>query len=217
VSPVTSEPIKESTLSKYETAETSTTKAASGAPFSEDKQIADAQTGNAVESDIDAIQLTETIAVSSTKATKRRTSDAVSKKEAVPAASDEQEEKRTTTTNSIMDEAMALYYKGEYGQALLLFKKAPKTSTSSYYAGICSFNLGDFDDSRRQFQSAINQVDAKSSVNPIESNLQESSYWHLGLCLVKLGKTQEARNALQTVVRLNGEHKTSAEKLLKEL
>lgn len=106
------------------------------------------------------------------------------------------------------DEAMRLYNTREYGPALNILRQLPPTTMSGFYAGICSYSLGQYADAERFFQDAIKKGD---------ESLQEAAHWYLALTLAKKGERKKARQYLNKVILFNGEFKLKAEKLLEEL
>lgn len=161
------------------------------------------------EKDVVAEDLQEVVVVSSKKSLSKSKTESIEQKRnrnAQPAAAEM--ESKALKVDTRFEEAMAFYNKGEYQQALSLLKQIPEAPSSGFYAGICCFSLGKYDDAEGYLRSVI-----KSG----EVSLQEAANWYLGLTLAKKGDNRSARRYLQQVVRFNGEFKQKAEKLLEEL
>jgi TolA-binding protein len=94
--------------------------------------------------------------------------------------------------------AESYYRKGDFEKALKMFgefeKNYPRLSREDYYQlGICNYML-------KKYDKAIPYFEKVTAVNDA---MQQTAYFNLGDCFLKIGKKQNARNAFQAASKTN--------------
>ena len=109
-----------------------------------------------------------------------------------------------------MDKSMRVFGKKNYKKALARFETVIKTYpddvNASFYAGLCLFNL-------REYNSAMDHFD--SCISGPYSNFDEEAVWMKALCYEHLGETSKAKKIFSIIAGKNGYYTTQAVDKLK--
>jgi tetratricopeptide (TPR) repeat protein len=104
----------------------------------------------------------------------------------------------SATDNYAFEKAMIDYKKGDYPAAIQawdsLKKRQPANDTLNYFLGAAHL-------ANKNHGQAVTYL--KSVTASATSFFKGDAYWYLGLALLKEGKTEEARAAIQQSTNLN--------------
>ena len=127
------------------------------------------------------------------------------------------ETETTVTTVSIpymdyIDKTMSYVGKGKWKQSLqrlqLILATYPDDVNGHFYAGLCSYNLQQYEDAKQHFATCL-----QLSFN----NFNEEATWYLAQSLVANGEKNNAKQLLTTIRDQKGYYAKQAEQLLKGL
>jgi tetratricopeptide (TPR) repeat protein len=108
--------------------------------------------------------------------------------------------------------AMLYYENRNYGKAIALFEKILKSDKSriglNLYSGISYMEINEYAEANKSFRRII---DHKANA------FIESAEWYLGLCYIKTGEVNKARQIFQVMASSDGYYKKEARKVLKKL
>ncbi len=108
--------------------------------------------------------------------------------------------------------AMFFYENKEYSKAITLFEKILDSDQTriglNLYSGISHMELNHYTKANENFRKII---DHKENV------FIESAQWYLGLCYIKTGEIDKAKDIFESIDANNGYYKKEAHKVLKKL
>lgn len=109
-----------------------------------------------------------------------------------------------------LNKSMKIFGRGQYKRSLTRFETIldtyPTDVNSSFYGGLCLFNMGEYSKAIALFNKCI--------LGPF-SNFDEEAQWMIGLSHEKLGNTKEAKKIFQSIVDQKSYYKNQAAKKLK--
>lgn len=109
-----------------------------------------------------------------------------------------------------IDKSMRIFGQGNYKRALSRFEMILETYNmdvnAHFYAGLCLFNLGEYDRSLSHFQTCID--------GPY-SNFDEEARWMIGSSYEQLGMTAKARNTFEQIAKEGGYYAQQAAKKIR--
>ncbi|OFZ52787.1 MAG: hypothetical protein A3D92_21570 [Bacteroidetes bacterium RIFCSPHIGHO2_02_FULL_44_7] len=109
-----------------------------------------------------------------------------------------------------IDKSMRIFGQGNYKRALSRFETVLETYdmdvNARFYAGLCLYNLGEYDQSIPNFEACIN--------GPY-SNFDEEAKWMIGLTYEHMGERVKARKIFEEIEKEGGYYKDQATKKLR--
>ena len=117
-----------------------------------------------------------------------------------------------TNINEMMHEALILYEKKEYKEAVKLFEqvleKDPTQMATRLYSGISFFEIKEYQNASNSFNKIIEHKD----------NLYvEQAEWYLGFCLIMRDEKEKAIRQFEKIVKEKGFYSERAKLILKRL
>lgn len=111
-----------------------------------------------------------------------------------------------------LEKTMAFVNKGKWKQSLqrlqLILVSYPDDQNAHFYAGLCCYNLQQFEMAKQHFASCLQLT---------YNNFNEEASWYLAQTLVANGEKNSAREMLTAIRDQNGYYAKQAERLLKGL
>lgn len=109
-----------------------------------------------------------------------------------------------------IDKSISIFERGNYKKALTRFQTVIETYSddvnANFYAAICLFNLGEYDQAIAHFSMCIS--------GPF-SNFDEESQWMMAESYAKIGDTPKAKNLYRIIANESGYYATQAKDKLK--
>lgn len=124
---------------------------------------------------------------------------------------DEEAMKRAQFISEHLNRGMEFYGGEKYVEALaefqLVLKQDAFNATANFYSGVSALALANAKEALGFFHKTDNK----------NNQFFEASLWYEALANVKLGDKKEASKLLEKVIGINGQYKSQAEQILKEL
>jgi len=107
-----------------------------------------------------------------------------------------------------LEKALALFENKQYEKSLKIFESLPGSITATYYSGVANMEMGDYDVAIYKFDQVI-----KNYLNVF----YDQATWYKGLCLLKKGKSKDAKDIFSAISKSDSFYKNQAQVLLKEM
>jgi len=108
----------------------------------------------------------------------------------------------------LLMEALKKYEEQDYEGALQLFKKDNSNVMVHFYSGLAYMEIERFNEAINSFQTILDDN---------ENLFVEQAQWYQGLCYLKTGRTDRAREALNSLNLEDNPYRTKAEFILRNL
>ncbi|MBI9037327.1 MAG: tetratricopeptide repeat protein [Bacteroidales bacterium] len=114
--------------------------------------------------------------------------------------------------DSIFSEGLKCYKNGDFTNAVGYFKNVVENEDNNvaaqFFLGISYIEITNYNRAINSFEDVIEKDDTLYS---------QQSEWYLALCLIKIGKTNDAKSVLQRIIDNEGYYFSKAGKLLNEI
>lgn len=112
----------------------------------------------------------------------------------------------SNNNNVAFSNAMSKYKLGEFKTAFIEFNALPITDTTTYFKGVCQYELGNLQEAMHEF----------NNVSDTSVFYMENLYF-MSLCNIKLNNKEDAINSLKLLTLIDNEMKVKATELLHQL
>lgn len=109
-----------------------------------------------------------------------------------------------TSADSLLNLGFQAFISGETSRAMTLYTEVIKGYNEEPYGSKASLNKGIIHYNTYEYQQAI--FEFEQAIDRVKDNrmITEKAYWYLGNALVKVGKLEEAKNAVIKTYQLDG-------------